>query len=32
VIGMARVCERFLSPLRRWVSTRILLVWEHAKV
>ena len=32
VIGMARVCERFLSPLRRWVSTRILIVWEHAKV
>ena len=30
LIGMARVCERFLSPLRRWASTRILIVWERA--
>jgi SAM-dependent methyltransferase len=30
LIGMAKVCERFFSPLRRWVSTRILIVWEHA--
>ena len=32
VMGMARVCERFLSPWRRWASTWILIVWEHAKV
>lgn len=30
LIGMARVCERLLSPLSRWASTRILIVWEHA--
>jgi SAM-dependent methyltransferase len=30
VIGMAKVCEHLLSPLRRWASTRILIVWEHA--
>jgi SAM-dependent methyltransferase len=30
LIGMARVGERVLSPLRRWVSTRILIVWERA--
>jgi SAM-dependent methyltransferase len=29
LIGMARVCERLLSPLSRWASTRILIVWEH---
>lgn len=30
LIGMARVCERLLSPISRWASTRILIVWEHA--
>jgi len=30
LLGMARVCERFLSPLRKFVATRILIVWEHA--
>jgi SAM-dependent methyltransferase len=30
LIGIARVCERFLSPLRKFVATRILVVWEHA--
>jgi SAM-dependent methyltransferase len=30
VIGMAKVSERLLSPLRRWASTRVLIVWEHA--
>jgi SAM-dependent methyltransferase len=29
LIGMARVCERFLSPLRKFVATRILIVWER---
>jgi SAM-dependent methyltransferase len=29
LIGMASVCERFLSPLRKFVATRILVVWEH---
>jgi SAM-dependent methyltransferase len=29
LLGMARVCERFLSPLRKFVATRILIVWEH---
>jgi SAM-dependent methyltransferase len=28
VIGIAKVCERLLSPLRKWASTRILIVWE----
>ena len=30
LIGMARVCERFLSPVRKLVATRILIIWEHA--
>jgi SAM-dependent methyltransferase len=30
LIGMAKVCERLFSPLSRWASTRILLVWEQA--
>jgi SAM-dependent methyltransferase len=30
LIEMAKVCERLLNPLRRWASTRILMVWEHA--
>jgi SAM-dependent methyltransferase len=29
LMGMARVCERLLSPLRKFVATRILVVWEH---
>jgi SAM-dependent methyltransferase len=29
LIGMARVCEQFLRPLRKFVATRILMVWEH---
>ena len=29
VIAMARVCERLLSPLRRFVATRILMIWER---
>src|SRR6266571_8104075 len=28
LIGMARFCERFLSPLRKFGATRILVVWE----
>ena len=31
LIGMARVCERVFSPLRRWASTRTLIVWEHVQ-
>ena len=30
VIRIAKVCERLFRPLRRWASTRILIVWEHA--
>src|SRR2546426_669557 len=30
LIGVAKVCERLLSPLTRLASTRALIVWEHA--
>jgi SAM-dependent methyltransferase len=30
LLEMARVCEQFLSPLRKFMATRILIVWEHA--
>jgi hypothetical protein len=30
LIDIARVCERFLSPVRKFVATRGLVVWEHA--
>lgn len=29
LIGMARVCERFFSLVRKFVATRILIVWEQ---
>jgi SAM-dependent methyltransferase len=28
--GVATMCDRVLSPLRKWASTRILIVWERA--
>jgi len=30
LLGMARIGERFLSPLRKFMATRILVVWEYA--
>jgi SAM-dependent methyltransferase len=30
VIRMARLCEWFFSPLKKWMSTRILIVWERS--
>jgi predicted SAM-dependent methyltransferase len=32
VLEMARVCERFLSFLKKFTATRILIVWEHTKL
>jgi len=29
LIRLASICERFMSPLSKWVSTRILIVWER---
>jgi hypothetical protein len=29
LIGMARVCERFFRPIRKFVATRILVIWER---
>lgn len=30
VADVARMCDRVLSPLKPWASTRILIVWERA--